>query len=301
MSNKKNVYSSIALVAVLTLALAAPALADNNSDFQINGNVNVNNSLRVGQGMMNRGNSDGKGRGGMMRFAISGTVSAVNGNTITVTSMVRRGFDLKEKEKENSPTTTTTPTPTPTVTPTPVTVTYTVDATNAKVFKNNVAGTVASILVGDTVMVQGALTGSNVVATVIRDGVPLRGNDKGKLDNNSGQGLPNITGNGQPIVLGTVSAITGNTLTVTNKSNVTYTVDATNAKITQGSKTALISNIAVGDAVIVQGAVNGNAVVASTIIDQAKPANTNGDNKEESRGGGFFGGIGSFFAHLFGF
>ncbi len=62
---------------------------------------------------------------------------------------------------------------TPTTT-TPVTTTYTVDATNATITKNNVAGNISSIAVGDTIMAQGTLTGTNLVATTMRDGVMAR-------------------------------------------------------------------------------------------------------------------------------
>jgi hypothetical protein len=55
-------------------------------------------------------------------------------------------------------------------------VVYIVDGTNAKVMKSVIgskptASTVSSVLVGDTVHVQGALTGTNIVATNILDGV----------------------------------------------------------------------------------------------------------------------------------
>jgi len=115
---------------------------------------------------------------------------------------------------------------------------------------------------------------------------------------------PPFAGNGQPITAGNVSAINGATLTVTTKSNVTYTVDASNAKIIAGQNaTATISNIVVGDSVVVQGAVNGTHVTATTIIDRVKPVNNFNASTTPKRGmmGGFFGGIGSFFGHLFGF
>ena len=116
------------------------------------------------------------------------------------------------------------------------------------------------------------------------------------------QGVSSIVGNGQPVVLGTVSTISGSTLTITNKSNVTYTVDATNAKITVGNTTASVSSIAVGDMVVVQGTINGTSIVASNVINQNKPANTTntpGTNGQQNKG--FFGGIGSFLKKLFGF
>ncbi len=173
--------------------------------------------------------------GGMRKMtpAVFGTVSSVSGNTIMVSGRV--GFG----------------------TSTPA-VAYTVDATNAKVMKNNAAGTISSIVAGDTVFVQGTITGTNVVATNIRDGVMMGG--KGRMASST----PNqIQGNGEPVVAGTISAISGNTITVSNKSNVTYTVDATNAKVLVGNSTSAIANLKVGDAVVIQGTVNGNSIAAN--------------------------------------
>lgn len=269
MSNKKYVYSIMALAILTTLTTVTPALADNTTT------STTPNNAWGGRMMGNRG------IGGMIRPAVFGTVSAVSGNIITVTSTNRK-----------SPNNTTTAT----------TTTYTVDATSAKIIKNNTAGTIASIMVGDTIMAQGTLTGTNLVATNIRDGVMMRGNgaDNGKIGNsgNKEQGLSAIVGNGQPVVAGAIGAINGNTLTITNKSNVTYTIDATNAKITkEGNATASISNLIVGDMVVVQGTVNGNAIVASSVLDQAKVASTTTGVQHK----GFFGSIGSFFSHLFGY
>ena len=91
---------------------------------------------------------------------------------------------------------------------------------------------------------------------------------------------------------------------ITNKSNVNYTVDVTNAKISNNSNTIVsVSNIAVGDMVIVQGTVNVNSVVASSVIDQAKPASstTTAPGTAGQSHQGFFGSIGSFFSRIFGF
>ena len=232
---------------------------------------------------------DGNHGDGMMRPVVVGTVSSISGNTIVVT---RKNFGRGATSTSTDSTQ------------------VSVDATNAKIMKSGTTGTIASIVVGDTVVVQGTMSGTSVVATTINDGV-MRGGpgkmDKAKTGNKSNSKLPDITGNGQPVVAGTISTITGTTLNITNKSNVSYTVDATNAKITKGPDTATISNLAVGDNVIVQGTVNGNAVVASSVIDQTRPSNgatssattTGTTTPPESHG--FFGGIGSFFAHLFGF
>ena len=84
-----------------------------------------------------------------MKPAVFGTVASVSGNIITVTSTHRM---------RPTPTTGSTPS----TTTAPVTTTYTVDATNATITKNNVAGTISSIAVGDTIMAQGTLTGTNL-------------------------------------------------------------------------------------------------------------------------------------------
>ena len=205
-----------------------------------------------------------------MRPVVLGTVASINGNTITVTG--KQGFG----------TTTTT--------------TYTVDATNAKITKNNTAGSISSIIVGDTIMVQGTVTGTNVVATTIRDGIAQGINKNGQENRNS----PLVSaGNGLPIVAGTVTSVSGSTFVITNKSNVTYTVDATNAKITQGANSITVSNITTGDMVVVQGTVNGNSVIASSVNDQKITSTTGGTTETAKKG--FFSRIGSFFGSMFGF
>jgi len=87
---------------------------------------------------------------------------------------------------------------------------------------------------------------------------------------------------------------------ITNKSNVTYTVDVTNAKILEGQNTVTVSSLAVGDSLVIQGTVNGNSVTASTVLDQKISTTTTGTTTPPQHKG-FFGAIGSFFSHLFGF
>ena len=126
-------------------------------------------------------------------------------------------------------------------------------------------------------MVQGTVSGTKVTATTIRDGV-MPGGMKSGTGTGAGKGAPQmpsgITGNGEPVVGGNITAINGSTLTITNKSNVTYTIDATNATIMKGNATSTLSNVAVGDSVVVQGTVNGTSVTASTVIDQGVPKTT---------------------------
>jgi len=83
--------------------------------------------------------------------AIFGTVASINGSNITINAMMKSGSST-----------------------TPTTHVFTVDASNAKIYKGAASSTVSisSILVGDKVMVQGKVTGTSIVAAAIRDGMP---------------------------------------------------------------------------------------------------------------------------------
>lgn len=108
-------------------------------------------------------------------------------------------------------------------------------------------------------------------------------------------------GNGQPVIGGKVTAVSGNIVTVTNKSNVTYTIDATNATVTKaGIATATITNVAVGDSIVAQGAINGTSMTAASVLDQGTTPSVSGSSQPEKRGG-MMNSIGGFFSHLFGF
>lgn len=114
---------------------------------------------QVPQGMMNggfgknatttRGELEGGTIGHPMHAAsgIMGTVSAISGNSLTVL-----GHSVAVGTSAAS--------------------TFTVDATNAKILKSgSTSATVASIAVGDRVMVQGTVSGASVTAQNIIDGV----------------------------------------------------------------------------------------------------------------------------------
>lgn len=245
MNVKKFIYLFLTLAVIGSFVFAAPALADNSKK----GNNSIRRILNPGQPV------------------VSGTVLAINGNTITISGKLMMA---SRQNSDNSTANTTT--------------IFTIDATNAKITKNGATILVTGITIGDKVTAQGVLTGTNIVAVIIRDGQGNQGErDSGKIN---------------PVVVGKVSAINGNVLTVVSKQG-TYTVDATNAKLLRGNTTITLSNIAIGDNVIVQGTVNGTSVVASTVIDQGKPANTIGNNSGKKMG--LFGPIRQFFTRLFGF
>jgi len=227
----------------------------------------------------------GRGGAGIGRIpAVFGTVSAVSGTTLTVTSKVPQRPNPAQGNTSGT---------------TPVATTYTVDASSATVMKDNATSSVSTIAVGDTVMVQGTVSGTSVTAKTIRDGVVPMGKGPGQRP----QSGPAIQGNGQPVVGGSVTVVNGSTLTIaTAQGNVTYTVDASSATVNKSNATSSVSAIAVGDKVVVQGTVNGTSVTASTVIDSGA-ANASGSGPSGPRGGmgGILGAIGGFFQHLFGF
>lgn len=259
-------YSSLIVVVglIVGLALTVPAFAQTSQNA-----ASQSNALRHGTVWMS------KGMGQTHRMpGVFGTVSAINGTTITVTG--------KAGPREGQEGTATT---------------YTVDATNAKVTKNGTTSSLSNIAVGDTIMVQGTVDGSNVTATEIRDGFgEMRTAEPRNPPKN-----PVIQGNGEPVIGGSVSTINDMTLTITNKSNIVYTVDATNASIIKMGTSTTISNVAVGDNLVIQGTVNGTSVTASSIIDQGAASAASGTPNTSKPRIGFFGAIGNFLSRLFGF
>ncbi len=216
---------------------------------------------------------------GMMRVRVPGvfgTVTAIGGSTITVVG----------KAGPNGAAATT----------------YTVNAANASVMKDAIASALSGIAVGDTVMIEGTVSGTDVTATVIHDGQP-RGRMMGARLG-GGMHNPSIAGNGQPIIGGSITAVSGNTLTVANKGNAVYTVDASSATIMKAGATSTIASIATGDNVIVQGAVNGTSVVAAFVHDRgATPVAPAAGTESTAKSRGLFGDVrGMFggFLHLFG-
>ncbi|MFA5991669.1 MAG: DUF5666 domain-containing protein [Candidatus Doudnabacteria bacterium] len=179
-------------------------------------------------------NSSGM-RGRMMQRVkptAAGTVSAVNGNTLTIKD-TRTG------------------------------TTYSVDASAATLEKFTGGAvtptviTITDIKVGDHVQVQGTISGTTIAATKITDG------QMGKK----------FGPRGQMGVAGTVSAVSGNTITLTGKNGVTYTIEAGSANVKKVS-TINVSNIAVGDTLMVAGDKSGTTITAKNIMDGEIPGNS---------------------------
>lgn len=79
-----------------------------------------------------------------------------------------------------------------------------------------------------------------------------------------------------PNIIGVVSTVNGNTLIITSKAQknkknpTTYTVDATNAKVIKAGTSTSVSNITVGDTVLVKGSIHGSNITATSILDRDK-------------------------------
>lgn len=219
-------------------------------------------------------------QGTFQRPAIVGTVSAVNGDTITVTARSwQRGTSATQAPE----------------------TTYTVNASGATVMKDGAAASTAAIATCDHVAVSGSVTGTTVAATSIRDGSFVGSRMHGAA--RAAAANPVITGNGDPIIGGTVSAVNGDTLTVTTKSGTAYTVAASSATVAKAGTASSLSSVATGDQVIVQGTVNGTSVTASSVLDQGAPRTATNANANSSAPAhrGFFGTVGGLFSRLFGF
>ncbi len=72
-------------------------------------------------------------------------------------------------------------------------------------------------------------------------------------------------------VNGTASAINGTSITLTNASGTVYLIDASQAKLMQGmgSSGLSLSNVQVGDKLMIMGTMSGTTVIAKSINDQS--------------------------------
>jgi len=133
--------TSISTGLALALTIAIPAFAKTGTPMHT---PPVHTAPAHMQGQGRPGNMASSS---MVRQGLMGTVTAVSGNTISLSG--RQGFG------------------------TSTTVTnYSVDATNATIRNRNASSTVSSINVGDRIFVQGKITGTNVVANIIFAGLP---------------------------------------------------------------------------------------------------------------------------------
>lgn len=163
--------------------------------------------------------SDMRWKSWMWNSGIAGTITDIDGDTLTV------------KGTNN--------------------IVYTVDADDAKI--RGMANATVKLEEGDNVFIQGVVSGTNVVASLIIDA--------------KGKALPQPNDDEKrTAIAGTVTARSGATVTVLAGSGTTYKVDASNASIWKNkSESASVASIDSGESIIVQGSVSGTAVTATKI------------------------------------
>ena len=121
--------------------------------------------------------------GERMTSGIFGTVSAINGTTLTIDGRSASSTPASPELQRGEATTT-----------------YSVDASSAKILKGSATSTisVSAITVGDKVIVQGTVTGTSVVAKLIVDGLPPR------MMGGRPAGRPSMMGSTTPRILHSV-------------------------------------------------------------------------------------------------
>jgi hypothetical protein len=145
-------------------------------------------------------------------------------------------------------------------------ISYTVSlGADAQIWINKTKqSSLAGFVVGDNVMVQGDVSGSNIVAKKL---LAIH--------------LPAGT------VAGKITAISGTTLTILGSDNKTYTVTTVDADIkTKKDRDAEASDLKVGGSVVVKGDVSGTNSIDADVVTEAKL--------------GFFHRFGLFFKGIFG-
>jgi hypothetical protein len=257
--NKQTKTIAVGAIALSMLA-AVPVMAATTSQ-----------NTTAGEGTVTTGVAGPRRHFGEMPHGVAGTVTAISGNTITLTSI-----PFSKQVTTNTTTTNTALTPA-------APVTYSVDATSAKVTKGfgKTAATIqaSTIQVGDTLMVRGTVTGTNIIATAIIDGefpsLPTRTGTPGTNSNwPAGQSSNKSS---DDFFAGTITGVNGTNLTVQsfsfprNKNGIstnaaapttapttkTVVVNATSATtVVNGKQTESLSALTVGQTIMISGSLD---------------------------------------------
>jgi hypothetical protein len=190
---------------------------------------------------------------------VGGTITAIDGTNITITgkdsSVYVADVSAATYVKITEPTvpTTTTERPKPTIT--------------------SIA--LGDIKVGDTVMIKGTVSGTQVTATEVAVGIFTGG--PGGMMGHKGEASHDHAPEGEhkakPAAAGIIQTVAGNTVTIKDRNSAIYTVDATSAKILKDSGTrgtapvqGTIADLTVGNMLMAQGTLSGSTVVATEIV-----------------------------------
>ena len=132
---------------------------------------------------------------------------------------------------------------------------YAIDASQAALAAGpaNLTLPASDLAVGDKIMVTGTLNGTALAAKIIRDMSAL----------------------GRNVFAGTVSGVSDNIVSLNLNGNkyTNYAVDAGSAIITKGANkpvAATVADIGVGDKIEVLGALNGERITATQIVDMTR-------------------------------
>lgn len=166
---------------------------------------------------------------------IHGTITAIDGTTITVKSADGTIYTVQVADAD-------------------------IDTKTDE--KNGTEGTVADLKVNDEVGVRGTVDGTNVTATHVRSGALGFGRDDDERGMGRGERGGMRGGNG---VMGEVTKVDGNTITVTAPNGTAYTVNAEHAKVERFVEGSL-GDIHEGSRIGVHGDRNGTTMTADRII-----------------------------------
>ncbi len=173
------------------------------------------------------------------RPGVGGEITAIDGSTITVSSMGRKP---KGQASDSAP----------------AKKTFTVTTTAKTTFSKVTDGTVGDLAKGDTVVVDGTNSNGTIAAKQIHQTEKLPDRNK------NGASAP-CRGPKGDHTLGTVSAVSGSTVTISTTSGDTVKVTTTSdTKVSVIEKTS-ISDLAKGDMIRVQGTVSGTTVAATAV------------------------------------
>ncbi len=174
---------------------------------------------------------------------VAGEITAINGSTITVSSMGRRPKGQANDSSSGSA---------------PAKTTYTVTTTSKTTFSKVTDGTVSDLAKGDTVVVDGTNSNGTIAAKRIHQ------TNKLPDQSNNGASAPR-KGAGGDHTLGTITAVSGSTVTISTTAGDTVKVTTTSdTKVSVIEKTS-ISDLAKGDMIRVQGTVSGTTVAATAV------------------------------------
>jgi hypothetical protein len=192
---------------------------------------------------------------------VSGTITAIDGTNITITGKDSTVYVVDTASAKYVK-----------ITDPVVTTTATAGTERPKPTVTDI--TLADLKVGDTLMVRGSVSGTQVTATEVTVGTFTRG--AGGIGGHMGGNhdhAPDGTARTKPAAAGIIQTVDGNTVTVKDRNNTVYTVDASSAKILKDSGTrgtapiaGTVADLTVGNMLMAQGTVNGTTVIATEIM-----------------------------------